>query len=207
MTMPDAKTERALLHHGLLAAMRLSTEPMLLTDPHQADNPIIAANDAFERLTQYKEPELLGHNCRLLQGPDTDPQSVRQLGAALRRGEGFVQRLANYRRDGSLFWNVLFVSPVYGRDGELHFFFSNQHELRVGQRATLPFGPAHMSPGQQTEFRLLLLDIAQDVAAAASSDRLASRVHALEAALATAREISALSINLAPGANARRDER
>ncbi|MBV8915545.1 MAG: PAS domain-containing protein [Acetobacteraceae bacterium] len=203
--MPDPDPERALLLRGLLAAMRFSRESMLLTDPHQQDNPIVAANEGFERLTGYQQAELVGRNCRLLQGPATEVESVRQLGEAIRRGQGFVQILANYRKSGALFWNLLFISPVMGHDGQLHFFFASQYDLSAGpplNMAELPLGPAHMSPGQQTEFRLLLLDIAHEVAAADRAPGLAMRVRALEATIAAAREIAVLSTSLSPGTKA-----
>ena len=198
-------TERGLLLNGLLAAMRLSAESMVLTDPHQPDNPIVAANRAFQDLTQYPEKDLTGRNCRFLQGPATDRQSVKLLGRSLKRGEGFVQFLVNYRLDGSRFYNLLFISPVHGHDGRLHFFFACQHDLCNWPSATLaefPLGPAHMAPGQQTEFRLLLLDIAHEVTLAGQAKTLSNRVRALEAALAAAREVALLSKRLKPGASA-----
>ncbi|MDT7950432.1 MAG: PAS domain-containing protein [Acetobacteraceae bacterium] len=194
--------ERGLLLNGLLAAMRLSGEPMVISDPHQPDNPIIAVNRAFEQLTQYPESELSGRNCRFLQGPETDRETVRQLGDCLRRGDGCVQFLNNYRRDGSSFINLLFISPVCGHDGRLHFFFASQHDLcadTLPTPAEFPIGAAHMAPGQQTEFRLLLLDIAQEVATARTADALPTRVRALEAALAGAREVAAMATKLRPG--------
>lgn len=205
MTKPDPAIERAVLREGLIAAMRFSTEPMVLTDPHQPDNPIVAVNQGFERLTQYTEAELIGRNCRLLQGPATEPESVRHLGQAIALGRGFVQFLANYRKDGTLFWNLLFISPVTGHDGRLHFFFGNQHDLTTGpplHMAEFPLGPAHMPPGKQTEFRLLLLDIAEEVRTAAMAEGFAARVRALEAAIAAAREIADLSTSLVPGTKA-----
>lgn len=194
--------ERGMLLNGLLAAMRLSSEPMVISDPHQPDNPLIAVNRAFEQLTQYSERELSGRNCRFMQGPGTDRDSVRQLRDCLRSGNGCVQFLTNYRRDGSSFINLLFVSPVYGHDGRLHFFFASQHDLcsdTLPPPNEFPIGAAYMPPGQQTEFRLLLLDIAHEVATAQAADALPTRVRALEAALAAAREVSALATKLRPG--------
>lgn len=198
--------ERGMLLNGLLAAMRLSAEPMVISDPHQPDNPIIAVNQGFEQLTQYSERELSGRNCRFMQGPDTDRETVQQLGACLRRGDGCVQFLTNYRRDGSSFLNLLFISPVYGHDGRLHFFFASQHDLCAEKQSTpaeFPIGAAFMPPGQQTEFRLLLLDIAHEVATAQAADAVPTRVRALEAALAAAREVAALATKLQAGTQPR----
>ena len=204
--MIGQSTERGLLLNGLLAAMRLSREAMVVSDPHQADNPLVAVNPAFEQLTQYAEADLSGRNCRFLQGPRTDRESVRLLGECLKRGEGCVQYLNNYRRDGTSFLNLLFVSPVHGHDGRLHFFFASQFDLNADAPGTpdiFPIGPAFMSEGQQTEFRLLLLDIAHDVATARTAGTMRSRVRALEAALAAAREIATLATDLEAGARSR----
>lgn len=191
--------ERGLLLNGLLAAIRMSNEPMVVTDPHQADNPLIAVNAAFQNLTQYREADLVGRNCRLLQGSRTDRQATRQLGACLRLGDGCVQFLTNYRQDGTHFFNLLFVTPVVGHDGTLHFFFASQHDLDSGAEAlpdSFPIGPAGLSPGQQTEFRLLLLDIAHEVGTARAARGLPGQVRALEAAVAAARELALLSTQL-----------
>lgn len=198
--------ERGVLLNGLLAAIRLSVEPMVISDPHQPDNPIIAVNRAFEQLTQYSEQEISGRNCRFLQGPNADPEPVRQLGACLRRDDGCVQYVMNYRRDGSQFLNLLFVSPVHDHEGRLQFFFASQYDLSAESPGTpneFPIGPAYMPPGRQSEFRLLLLDIAQDVATAQAANTLTVRVRALEAALAAAREVAELATTLRPGIAAR----
>ncbi len=200
--MIGTETERGMLLNGLLAAMRLSAQPMVLSDPHQADNPVVAANRGFTNLTNYSEQEIAGRNCRFLQGPATDKRSVQLLGECLRRGEGCTQFLINYRKDGSRFYNLLFISPVRGHDGHLHFFFASQFDLAScppGDIAEFPLGQAHMAPGQATEFRLLLLDIAHEVTLATAATALPYRVRALEAALAAAREIALLSTKLKPG--------
>ena len=197
--MIGPSAERGLLLNGLLAAIRLSPEPMVISDPHQPDNPLVAVNPAFEALTQYSEAELSGRNCRFLQGKDTDSGAVRQLSDCLRRNEGCVQFLTNYRRDGSKFFNLLFITPVHGHDGTLHFYFACQYDLSSDPVAIpdeFPLGPATLSEGQKTEFRLLLLDIAQDVAIAKGAIDMPRRVRALEAALAGAREVAGLPTRL-----------
>ena len=201
--MDGQSAERGLLLNGLLAAIRLSAEPMVVSDPHQADNPLVAVNSAFEELTLYSEAELSGRNCRFLQGPTTDRNAVRQIGEGLRRGEGCVQFLTNYKRDGSSFFNLLFISPVHGHDGALHFFFASQYDLSAHPDTVpdeFPLGPAHMPPAQQTEFRLLLLDIAHEVTAAkTAAEDLPRRVRALESAVASARDVAGLATRLRAG--------
>ncbi|WP_294333689.1 histidine kinase famiy protein [uncultured Sphingomonas sp.] len=111
------------------AALQMTRMPMTLTDPNQPDNPIVFANKAFLDLTGYEESEILGRNCRFLQGAETDRDSVAELRAAIDRREAIALELINYRRDGSSFWNAVFVAPVLGPDGELLYFFASQLDV------------------------------------------------------------------------------
>ena len=87
--------------------------PMVITDPAQHDNPIVFANQAFLDLTGYAREEVIGRNCRLLQGPDTTPESAAAIRRAIETCEPtFRGEILNYRKDGTSFWNALFMSPV-----------------------------------------------------------------------------------------------
>jgi diguanylate cyclase (GGDEF)-like protein/PAS domain S-box-containing protein len=108
------------------AAVRLSRTAMVLVDPNQPDMPVIFVNEAFERLTQYARPEILGRNCRFLQGPDTDPDTIRKIRLALQDRQEISAELINYRKDGSTFWNFMHISPVFNEAGRLVYFFSTQ---------------------------------------------------------------------------------
>ncbi|QEE45307.1 PAS domain-containing protein [Rhizobium sp. WL3] len=108
------------------AAFKATRMPMLITDPRQPDNPIIFCNQAFMTLTGYSVDELIGRNCRLLQGPDTDPEAVNRLRSAVAAEEDVALDILNYRRDGTSFWNALFVSPVRDVDGTVIYFFASQ---------------------------------------------------------------------------------
>lgn len=100
--------------------------PMLITDPQQPDNPIIFCNEAFAKLTGYSRDELIGRNCRLLQGPETDRNAVAQLREAIADERDISIDILNYRKDGSSFWNALFVSPVRDANGDVIYFFASQ---------------------------------------------------------------------------------
>ncbi len=118
--------------HGndiFFAAVEKTRMPMIVTDPHQPDNPIIFANNAFIAMTGYQPEELLGRNCRFLQGPETDRETVDELRAAIRERREIATEILNYRRNGTSFWNALFVSPVFGTDGELLYFFGSQLDV------------------------------------------------------------------------------
>src|SRR5690349_15160652 len=101
---------------GLLfeQAMAQTRMAVCLSDPNMPDDPIVFCNEAFERLTGYSAEEVIGRNCRFLQGPDTDPHEVARLRDALREEKVAVVELVNYRKDGTRFWNALHLGPIYG---------------------------------------------------------------------------------------------
>jgi len=108
------------------AAFKATRMPMLITDPRQPDNPIIFCNQAFVSLTGYSFDELIGRNCRLLQGPNTAPEAIDRLRKAIAAEEDVALDILNYRKDGTSFWNALFVSPVRNVDGDVIYFFASQ---------------------------------------------------------------------------------
>ncbi|PDQ17738.1 histidine kinase [Mesorhizobium sanjuanii] len=111
------------------AAIRATRMSMIITDPRRPDNPIVFANDAFLRLTGYERQEVLGKNCRFLQGPQTDRMAVEQVREAIASRSDISIDLLNYRKDGSTFWNALYISPVSNDKGELQFFFASQLDV------------------------------------------------------------------------------
>ncbi|WCS23235.1 PAS domain-containing protein [Methylobacterium sp. NMS14P] len=124
------------------AAVETTRMPMIVTDPRQPDNPIIFANRAFLAMTGYTPEELIGRNCRFLQGPDTDRESVAQVRAAIAEKREFATEILNYRKNGSTFWNALFVSPVYNADGELVYYFGSQLDVSRRRDAEEALGQA-----------------------------------------------------------------
>jgi PAS domain S-box-containing protein len=120
---------------ALVAVARLSPMPMLVTDPNLPDDPVVFANDAFLALTGYPREEILGRNCRFLQGALTDRATVRLIGEALAARRPVAVEVLNYRRDGTPFWNALFISPVFGPDGRLLRFLSAQHDASARREA------------------------------------------------------------------------
>ncbi len=126
-------TDRIHYEHGggdpFAAAVRATRMPMVTTDPAQPDNPIVFCNEAFQKLTGYTQDEALGRNCRFLQGPDTDRRSTDKIAEAISRGASIAVELLNYRKDGSTFWNALYLSPVRNDDGSIRFFFASQLDV------------------------------------------------------------------------------
>ncbi|ESY97190.1 PAS sensor protein [Mesorhizobium sp. LNHC229A00] len=111
------------------AAIRATRMSMIITDPRRQDNPIVFANEAFLRLTGYERDEVLGRNCRFLQGPESDKEAIAQIRAAIADETDISVDILNYRKDGSTFWNALYISPVSNDKGELQFFFASQLDV------------------------------------------------------------------------------
>lgn len=108
------------------AAFKATRMPMIVTDPHQHDNPIIFCNAAFLKLSGYSDQEVIGRNCRFLQGPDTESATVAKIRNAIASGEDVAVDILNYKKDGSSFWNAVFISPVRDEVGKIVYFFASQ---------------------------------------------------------------------------------
>ena len=111
------------------AAVRATRMPMVVTDPRLPDNPIVFCNEAFQMLSGYDRDEIVGRNCRFLQGPETDRASVTRVREAIAAGKDVEADLLNYRKDGSTFWNALYLSPVRDHEGEIVYFFASQLDV------------------------------------------------------------------------------
>ena len=111
------------------AAVRATRMPMVITNPRLPDNPIVFVNDSFCRLTGYTRDEIVGQNCRFLQGPDTDPADVARLREAITAPRAIEIDIRNYRKDGTSFWNRLLMAPVNDAGGALAYFFASQLDV------------------------------------------------------------------------------
>lgn len=111
------------------AAIQMTRMPMIISDPRQPDNPIAFANNALLDLTGYEEAEVVGRNCRFLQGAQTDRDTVGELRDAVAAKRAIAVEILNYRRDGSPFWNAVFMGPIFDEHGELLYFFASQLDV------------------------------------------------------------------------------
>jgi PAS domain S-box-containing protein len=102
--------------YSLVKALQTAQQNFVITDPAMPDNPIVYASQGFLTLTGYTLDQVLGRNCRFLQGPQTNPRSVDKIRHGIEKGEDTTVVLLNYRRDGSTFWNQFFIAAL--RDGE-----------------------------------------------------------------------------------------
>ncbi|GFH26100.1 putative LOV domain-containing protein [Haematococcus lacustris] len=110
----------------VLAGLR---HTFVVADATLPDMPLIYASDGFYAMTGYGPDEVLGHNCRFLQGEGTDPKEVLKIRDAIKKGEGVSVRLLNYRKDGTPFWNLLTVTPIKTPDGKVSKFVGVQVDV------------------------------------------------------------------------------
>ncbi len=128
---PTAASPKGLADRTELAftAVERSRTPMVIVDPTEVDQPIVLANQAFLALTGYSAEEVIGSNCRILQGRDTNPAVVLKVRCAIEAAEEIDIEVLNYRKDGSEFWNQLHLSPIHGDDGTLLYYFGSQLDV------------------------------------------------------------------------------
>jgi PAS domain S-box-containing protein len=100
-----------------------------IADATARDMPVLYVNPAFEAMTGHTHEEMVGKNCRILQCPDTDPAVVATLRSAIQERREVVAVLLNHRKDGTQFWNELFLSPVRNRAGKVTHFLGIQNDV------------------------------------------------------------------------------
>lgn len=98
----------------------------VITDPRLPDNPIIFASDSFLELTEYTREEILGKNCRFLQGPETDRATVKEIREAIDNQMEVTVQLINYTKSGKKFWNIFHLQPMRDQKGEVQYFIGVQ---------------------------------------------------------------------------------
>jgi PAS domain S-box-containing protein len=118
----------------LSAAVLAAPTGIVVSDPNLPDCPIIYANPAFYRITGYSEEEVIGRNCRFLQGPGTNPRHIKALREAIENGKAINVEIVNHRKDGSRFVNELHLSPIFGDDGEVRYIFGIQHDVSAREQ-------------------------------------------------------------------------
>ena len=111
-----------------LSALDAAAEGITIADVAQDDDPLVYANEAFAEITGYGVAEVLGRNCRFLQGEDTDPEPVATMRAAIAAREPTTVTLRNYRADGTTFWNRIHLMPV-DHGGETTHYLGFQRDV------------------------------------------------------------------------------
>nr|AML76888.1 putative LOV domain-containing protein [Wrightia natalensis] len=124
----DDKVRKKEMRKGIDLATTLERieKNFVITDPRLPDNPIIFASDSFLELTEYSREEILGRNCRFLQGPETDPTTVRKIREAIDNQTEVTVQLINYTKSGKKFWNLFHLQPMRDQKGEVQYFIGVQ---------------------------------------------------------------------------------
>ncbi len=126
------KNEQLLLFKRAVESVR---NGICITNPRLPDNPIVYVNDAFLEMTTYQRHQVVGRNCRFLQRDDRDQIAIENIREAIRTEQPITTILRNYRRDGSIFWNELTVSPVHDENGTLINFVGVQNDISARKEA------------------------------------------------------------------------
>uniref|UniRef100_A0A126WUM7 non-specific serine/threonine protein kinase n=1 Tax=Rhexinema planctonicum TaxID=138173 RepID=A0A126WUM7_9CHLO len=104
-------------------------QAFVISDPNLPDCPIVFASDAFLEMTGFTREEVLGRNCRFLQGSMTDPRAVQEIREAMKEGSECTVRILNYKKNGQPFWNMFSLAPMADVDGTLRFFIGVQVDV------------------------------------------------------------------------------
>ena len=113
----------------LIKAIQASNDGIVISEQEGDDHILIYVNPSFERLTGYSSDEILYQDCRFLQSEDRDQPGIAIIRDALAKGEAVRAVVRNYRKDGSLFWNELSITPVYDDDAELTYYIGIQKDV------------------------------------------------------------------------------
>ncbi|WP_374652348.1 PAS domain-containing sensor histidine kinase [Dongia sp.] len=128
-------TELAQRNEVLATVVGAVSSGIVICDATRPDHPVTFVNAAFTRMTGYRPEEMIGRNCRILQGRDTDPEALERLRRALVQHRAITVTLRNYRKDGRTFWNELAISPIYDEQGRLLQFVGIMSDVTQRIRA------------------------------------------------------------------------
>nr|AML77499.1 putative LOV domain-containing protein [Scytosiphon lomentaria] len=112
-----------------------------VTDPDLEDNPIIFCSDGFAEFTGYAKDEVEGRNCRFLQGAKTDPGDITKIREAVKEKKEACLCLLNYKKDGSIFHNQFFLTPLFDAEGKLAYYLGIQVQVKTGADGQEPENP------------------------------------------------------------------
>jgi len=121
--------DNGVIPHVLTQILDSCVNGVTLTDPDMEDAPIVYANKAFEDMCGYPKNEIVGRNCRFLQGQDREQPEINKLRAAIKKGEAIEVTLRNYRKNGELFYNRLDVKPLLDDRGNIVYYLGVQYDV------------------------------------------------------------------------------
>ena len=128
--------DSGLIPQVLSAILDECVNGVTLADPDIEDAPIIYANKAFERLTGFGQEDIIGYNCRFLQGEDRDQPARFIIAEAMKKHEGVEVTLRNYKKDGTLFHNRLKITPLFDKKNRVIYYLGVQYDITKEVSAT-----------------------------------------------------------------------
>jgi len=134
----DARAMLSLLEQAVQSVQAGVT----IADAREPDWPLVYVSEGFSRITGYSTDEVVGRNCRFLQGPETDESVVEGIGDALDKGRALQVTLQNHRKDGTVFWNRLSLSPLRNASGDITHFVGIQEDVTEHRRMGREIGMA-----------------------------------------------------------------
>lgn len=136
-----------------LQALNSAKSGIIITDNRQPDNPIIYCNKAFENISGYSHNEIIGHNCRFLQAQDRSQPERQIIKDAVKKGQECKLEIRNYRKNGTLFWNELIISPVKDKKGNVTHFIGVQNDITDRKRYEIELREEKASVDKKIEER------------------------------------------------------
>lgn len=139
--MPDPENNANTLRTDTLTlrerfhAITSARDGIVITDARLPDNPIVYVNDGFLHMTGYEEADVVGRNPRFLQGPDTDPASIKIMHEAVLQNQSYRVTLVNYRKNGTAFWNECAVSAICDDAGTTTHFVGIHCDVSTEKQA------------------------------------------------------------------------
>jgi len=143
--------------------------PLSLSSPVFDDCPLVLVNHAFEDLTGYRADEIIGQNCRILQGELTEPEAKLDLRASIDGRRDALVQITNYRKDGTRFDNLVFLLPIFGESGSLMYYLGSQCDMSPPDKMRSP----------REHLRILDVGLTETVPDLATDDRLRPPARAL----------------------------
>lgn len=126
-------------NNKILEIIKLAVEHVsngvTISDPQQPDNPLIYVNKGFEQITGYTKKEVIGKNCRFLQGNEKNQPELKKIRTAIKNKKETYAILRNYKKNGELFWNELYISPIFDENGKLTNFIGIQNDITKRKKA------------------------------------------------------------------------